>query len=629
VRTRSAAYGEPSGQAPYGSASPPAYGDATVGTYGAGVPYGVQNAAAEQSPYGAEVSGTVAPPAQGSWDSGAQSYGQQDYGQQDYGQQGYGQASYGQAAPPAGTGQQGYGQASYGQAAPPAGTGQQGYGQQDYGQQGYGQASYGQAAPPAGTGQQGYGQQDYGQASYGQAAPPAGTGQQGYGQASYGQAAPPAGTGQQGYGQQDYGQQGYGQAGYSGGTSQYGYQEYGQAAPPAGTGQQGYGQQGYGQAGYSGGTGQYGYQEYGQAAPPAGTGQQGYGQEVTGSPDSVPAARVGSQPAGRRDRSERRTATGRQAVLPREEEPWPGASSPPRRSRPTGEGGYRTGSVATRSGPVPTRSGSIATRGGDASGDGSGPKGLLGMGRLVRQRKPERKPEARREPQSSAEAVLSAMSEVLVVLGMALALSLVIKTFLFQAFLIPSQSMQDTLTFRDRVLVSKMTPGLMSLSRGDVVVFKDPGGWLGQEPGGESKGAVQKGLTSVLTFIGLLPQDAGEHLIKRVIGLPGDTVKCCDAQGRLSVNGTPVDEKYLKEGNKPSIKGFTVTVKPDNLWVMGDNRSESGDSRFHRDINDGQVPTANVVGRAFVIVWPFSRFTWLDCPPDVFARIQDPSSGQK
>jgi signal peptidase I len=215
---------------------------------------------------------------------------------------------------------------------------------------------------------------------------------------------------------------------------------------------------------------------------------------------------------------------------------------------------------------------------------------------------------------------ISAGTEVVVVLGMALILSLVIKTFLVQAFYIPSQSMQDTLMVGDRVLVSKLTPRLLNLHRGDVIVFKDPGGWLESQPA-PAQSPVRHALTSALTFVGLLPQDSGQHLIKRIIGLPGDTVTCCDARGRLEVNGTPIDEVYVRAKNKPSEKTFSITIKPDRLWVMGDNRSQSLDSRFHPERDDGQVPLENVVGKADVIVWPFNRVRGVSDPPQVFKRV--------
>ncbi|HVN11774.1 MAG TPA: signal peptidase I [Kineosporiaceae bacterium] len=232
-------------------------------------------------------------------------------------------------------------------------------------------------------------------------------------------------------------------------------------------------------------------------------------------------------------------------------------------------------------------------------------------------------------PKSPLRAALGAVGEVVVVLGMALLLSLLIKTFLVQAFFIPSTSMENTLLVGDRVLVSKLTPGIFSLHRGDVVVFKDPGGWLTAEESApaQDQGGVGGTVRNALSFVGLLPQDAGEHLIKRVIGVGGDHVQCCDAQGRVLVNGIAIDETpYLIPGAAPSDKAFTVTVPYGYLWVMGDNRPVSADSRLHRALNNGMVPLHDVVGKAFVIVWPFDRAGGLGAPATVFQHVPQPAT---
>jgi signal peptidase I len=243
---------------------------------------------------------------------------------------------------------------------------------------------------------------------------------------------------------------------------------------------------------------------------------------------------------------------------------------------------------------------------------------------------PRREPE--RAPKTPLRAALGAVSEIGVVLGMALLLSLLIKTFLVQAFFIPSPSMQNTLLVGDRVLVSKITPGILDLHRGDVVVFKDPGGWLSAEQiatpdSGEGVGVTVR---RTLSFVGLLPQDAGEHLIKRVIGVGGDRVVCCDSNQRITVNGVPIDETpYLVPGSEPSDKPFDVVVPRGYLWVMGDNRPVSADSRLHRKLNNGMVPVHDVVGKAFVVVWPFDRSGGLGVPQSVFARVPDPPSASR
>ena len=218
----------------------------------------------------------------------------------------------------------------------------------------------------------------------------------------------------------------------------------------------------------------------------------------------------------------------------------------------------------------------------------------------------------------------SFLKEVFIILVSALVLSWIIKSFFVQAFFIPSGSMEDTLVEGDRILVSKMVPGVFDVHRGDVVVFKDPGTWL-QGMATPDRTPFQQAVTDGLTFIGLLPQDAGEHLVKRVIGVGGDHVRCCDAEGRITVNGEPVDEPYLKPGSVPSVIEFDQIVPDDFLWVMGDNRAHSSDSRYNGGSpGGGFVPLDNVVGTAFVKVWPFGSIGWLRSPGDTFEDVPQP-----
>ncbi len=222
--------------------------------------------------------------------------------------------------------------------------------------------------------------------------------------------------------------------------------------------------------------------------------------------------------------------------------------------------------------------------------------------------------------------VLGAVREAVIVVGTALVLSLLIKTFVAQAFYIPSESMEMTLVKDDRVLVNLLEPGLMDLERGDVVVFRDPGGWLGLGLTPQRTG-LAKAAADVLTFVGVLPQDAGEHLIKRVIGMPGDHVVCCDDEGRLTINGTALEETYLPEGTLPSTLTFDITVPADRLWVMGDNRGFSQDSRYHQELEGGGTVLQDlVVGRAVVLFWPLDRFGTLSGHLEVFDAIPAPSS---
>ena len=212
--------------------------------------------------------------------------------------------------------------------------------------------------------------------------------------------------------------------------------------------------------------------------------------------------------------------------------------------------------------------------------------------------------------------------DLVVIVASALVLSLVIKTFLLRSFYIPSGSMESTLQINDRIIVNELVPNVVPLQRGDVVVFKDPGGWLFQQPvAPETNGLVALGnwITSV---VGLSAPDSSQHLVKRVIGVGGDHVVCCNVDGQITINGAAINETYLDSGMKPSLKTFDVTVPKDSFWVMGDNRSNSEDSRFHGDLpGKGFVPKSAVVGRAFVLSWPFSRWKWLDDFPDVFKSV--------
>ncbi|WP_420114088.1 signal peptidase I [Pseudactinotalea sp.] len=216
--------------------------------------------------------------------------------------------------------------------------------------------------------------------------------------------------------------------------------------------------------------------------------------------------------------------------------------------------------------------------------------------------------------------VVAFFREVVIVLVSALAISLVLKTFLIQPFYIPSVSMETTLDVGDRIVVNKLAPGPFDIERGDIVVFLDPGGWLAGEPVPELNP-----LERALTWIGLLPENAGQHLVKRVIGGPGDHVVCCDDTGRITVNGVPLDESYLIDGAVPSTTPFDEVVPEGHLWVMGDNRPQSADSRAHAGaVGGGFVPISNVVGRVFVILWPLDHLTWIDRPDETFENVPDP-----
>ncbi|MBQ1092381.1 MULTISPECIES: signal peptidase I [Streptomyces] len=224
----------------------------------------------------------------------------------------------------------------------------------------------------------------------------------------------------------------------------------------------------------------------------------------------------------------------------------------------------------------------------------------------------------------------SAIKEIPLLVGVAVLIALVLKTFLVQAFVIPSGSMEQTIQIGDRVLVDKLTPWFGSEpERGDVVVFKDPGGWLRDEQPTQKKDdpVVVKQIKEGLTFIGLLPSDNEKDLIKRVVGVGGDRVKCCDPQGRVTVNGVPLNEDYLYPGDAPSKQEFDITVPEGRLWVMGDHRGNSADSRAHQDTDyGGTVSEDEVVGRAVVIAWPLGRWSTLQ-EPNTYASVSDAVPG--
>jgi signal peptidase I len=216
------------------------------------------------------------------------------------------------------------------------------------------------------------------------------------------------------------------------------------------------------------------------------------------------------------------------------------------------------------------------------------------------------------------------LRESVIVIPLALLLSLVVKTWLIQGFFIPSGSMEDTLLIGDQVIVSKLTPSLVPLRRGDVIVFEDPDHWL-PAPVPVRRNPLAGALHLTLVFVGLLPSDEGNHLIKRVIGLPGDHVVCCDFR-KLTVNGVALTEPYLFPGDKPSLEPFDIRVPAGRVWVMGDHRSTSGDSRPHDQGSGGvkgSVPESLIVGRAFVIAWPLRDWSWLANPSGTFAKVPE------
>jgi signal peptidase I len=229
-------------------------------------------------------------------------------------------------------------------------------------------------------------------------------------------------------------------------------------------------------------------------------------------------------------------------------------------------------------------------------------------------------PTAASAPDEDKKESLPVWQESLLLLAIALVLAIGIKYFFVQAFYIPSPSMEPMFIKDDRILVQKVSYwGDKGPQRGDIVVFKDPGHWLSDD---ETRTATNP-VTKVLEAVGLYP--SGGHLVKRVIGIGGDRVKCCDEKGRVTVNGKALDESsYLKKGTLPSDESFDVRVPEGHLWVMGDNRGNSADSRAHaQEPGHGFVDDSLVVGKVWALIWPLKRAKWVH-RPDTFKAVPNP-----
>jgi signal peptidase I len=202
--------------------------------------------------------------------------------------------------------------------------------------------------------------------------------------------------------------------------------------------------------------------------------------------------------------------------------------------------------------------------------------------------------------------------DLAVIVIAALVLTILLKAFVVQVFSIPSGSMENTLLPGDRILVNKMVYRFRSIERGDIVVFSGSGSWDLATPGPSNP--VVRFLDDARSLVGIA--GPGTDYVKRVIGVPGDHVVCCNAEGQVTVNGVALsEESFIYPGAAPSQIRFNITVPRGRLWVMGDNRADSDDSRYRSsDPGSGTVPESAVVGRAFLIIWPLSRFGDLPIP---------------
>lgn len=229
------------------------------------------------------------------------------------------------------------------------------------------------------------------------------------------------------------------------------------------------------------------------------------------------------------------------------------------------------------------------------------------------------------ERPSMGRSLLRFLRDILVILLVAFTVSFLLKTFLVRSFYIPSGSMEHTLEVQDRILVNQLVPEIVDVQRGDVVVFRDPGGWLSLPSSATAPSPTP--VEQLLQTLGLAADTSADYVVKRVIGVGGDRVQCCDANGRVTVNGVPLDEPYIvvPEGkHSASDLEFDVVVPEGSVWVMGDNRYSSMDSRYHQDEpGRGFVSEEEIVGRAFVLNWPFSRFTWLDNYSGTFTGVAE------
>lgn len=208
-------------------------------------------------------------------------------------------------------------------------------------------------------------------------------------------------------------------------------------------------------------------------------------------------------------------------------------------------------------------------------------------------------------------------------IAIAIGVVLVITTFLVKPFSIPSGSMENTLQVGDRVLVNRAVYHVRPIERGDVIVFDGTDSFV---PASEApqRNAISGAFSWLGQSLGLMQPDSTDF-VKRVIGVAGDHVTCCDAQGRIEVNGVPLDENYLFPGDQPSLDSFDVVVPEGKLWVMGDHRSNSADSRAHMgDPGGGFVPTDKVVGRAMMVLWPPGHISMIGIP-QTFASV--PAAG--
>lgn len=275
--------------------------------------------------------------------------------------------------------------------------------------------------------------------------------------------------------------------------------------------------------------------------------------------------------------------------------------------QPAAEDAAATGSDTTSS-TSDTRDGATSAVSGDATSARSsrddGATAATASGDEKRERK----------PRSTARTWLDRLILVVAVW----AIWAFITTFVVQPFRIPSGSMENTLRVGDRIVVAKWAPRFTDVKRGDVIVFKDPGDWTDPVPSGN---VITGGIRKIAEVTHL--SASGSHLVKRVVGVGGDKVSCEGPGQKLTVNGVAITETYLKSGVQPCAEKFSITVPDNKVWVMGDNRSDSADSRFHDDGTGklGSVPLSDITGKGLAVVWPISNASGGHNAEDAFAKV--------
>lgn len=223
---------------------------------------------------------------------------------------------------------------------------------------------------------------------------------------------------------------------------------------------------------------------------------------------------------------------------------------------------------------------------------------------------------------SNKKKILKGVTELAAIVVVSLMLSFVLKAYFVQPFHIPSESMQNTLQVNDRIIVNKMKSSEKDLQRGDVIVFKDTKDWLPPAPE-ENPNIIQR----ILAGTGITSDNSEQYLVKRIIGMPGDRVECCAPGGKITINGQEIDEPYIYTSSERPGRKFEVTVPEGKVWVMGDHRDASADSREHMNgPGNGFIDINDIQGKTAMVVWPFEHFGKLENHSEVFAKVPNPTN---